>query len=771
MSYLNKLVGTTHILSSAKINYSALIKNYLLRPWYWYLISVLITVGLGFLYLTSVQPSYDIKSKLLLREDTNPVGLDDDWFKRQLQVSSTSENVANEIQILSSFSLMKAVVEDLDLQINYFLSKQFGKEHLFHNIPVSIDSLEVTNQNIHRQSYKIVVLNSKRFELSGDTVIGVFEFDKPIKTSDSRFTVSYNGPYLSNENKTIYFQYTPIESTTEKYLRKLSVNLIDPNSSIVELSLEDEIPERGIVILSNLIEKYRLFSNRENNDITKNTLDFIEERLKEVGKDLSRAEYSLEKFKTNNNIASETTSDLGMVFEKANQLIEEQQNGELKVEILKSIKQELNARGPEDFELIPANVASINSNLAKSIDQYNTLVLDRRQMLKSAQSSHPNALTSAQNLRDLKNSISATVDNLEHELELQSTNVRDQYDETKNYLQSVPGKERQMVKIERDKSIIEELYVYMLQKREETALTLVATHSNIKIIDQPYSSMYPVSPNAQLIYILSLLAGLAIPCITISTFQLLKTSVSTKDDIQGIIPDHPIIGTINQARINGQQVVTAKDSKTWISERFRSLRTNLQFNNENKHQSILITSSVSTEGKTFIAVNLAASFASNGKKTLIIDFDLRKPKMTSYLGEISEYGLSNYLTQNMQLKAIIHESKISDHLHFISSGPIPPEPAELLKPEKLQEMFNYFKKYYDVVIVDTPPIGIVSDAMLLTRYITHSLYVVRSGFTKKEMLENAREILDSQKLTNPSLIFNAVKKLGGHSYKSYHYYN
>jgi capsular exopolysaccharide synthesis family protein len=392
-------------------------------------------------------------------------------------------------------------------------------------------------------------------------------------------------------------------------------------------------------------------------------------------------------------------------------------------------------------------------------------------MLKSAQASHPNALTSAQNLRDLKKSIFATVDNLEHELDLQSTNVKDQYDQTKNYLQSVPGKERQMIKIERDKSIIEELYVYMLQKREETALTLVSTHSNIKIIDQPYSSMFPVSPNAQLIYILSLLTGLVIPFITISTFHLLKTSVSSKDDIQGIIPDHPIIGTINQARINGEQVVTAKDSRTWIAERFRSLRTNLQFNNENKHQSILITSSVSTEGKTFIAVNLAASFASNGKKTIIIDFDLRKPKMTSYLGESSEYGLSNYLTENMQLKAVVHESKINDQLHFISSGPIPPEPSELLKPEKLQEMFSYFKKYYDVVIVDTPPIGIVSDAMLLTRHITHSLYVVRSGFTKKEMLENAREVLDSQKLANPSLIFNAVKKLGGHSYKSYHYYN
>jgi capsular exopolysaccharide synthesis family protein len=184
----------------------------------------------------------------------------------------------------------------------------------------------------------------------------------------------------------------------------------------------------------------------------------------------------------------------------------------------------------------------------------------------------------------------------------------------------------------------------------------------------------------------------------------------------------------------------------------------------------LITSSVSTEGKTFIAVNLATSYASHGKKTIIVDFDLRKPKMTSYLGENSEYGISNFLTDHMSLKDIVHHSKINENLHFIASGPIPPEPTELLKPEKLQEMFSFFKHFYDVVIVDTPPIGIVSDAMLFGKYITHSLYVVRSGFTKKEMLENAKEVLDTAKLTNPSLIFNAVKKLGGHSYKSYHYY-
>jgi uncharacterized protein involved in exopolysaccharide biosynthesis len=332
---------------------------------------------------------------------------------------------------------MRTVVQDLDLTTSYFLTKRFGKEYLFQDIPITIDSLVVTGHDIKRQNYQIAILNNKRFELSADSAIGVFEFGKQVKTSDCQFVVTYNGPYLSDVNKIISFQYTPIETTTENYLRKLSVNLIDPNSSIVEISLEDELPARGTAILSNLIEKYRQFSNKENNDITKSTLEFIEERLKEVGKDLSRAEYSLEKFKTTNNIASETTSDLGMVFEKANQLIEEQQDAVLKVEILKSIKQELNTRGQDDFELIPANVASINTNLAKSIDQYNTLVLERKQMLKSAQASHPNALTSAQNLRDLKKSIFATVDNLEHELDLQSTNVKDQYDQTKNYLQSV----------------------------------------------------------------------------------------------------------------------------------------------------------------------------------------------------------------------------------------------------------------------------------------------------------------------------------------------
>ena len=232
-------------------------------------------LSIGFLYLSSVQPSYGIKSKILLRKDSNSATVDNDWLKRQLYQGGASENVANEMQILSSFSLMKEVVEDLHLDINYYIKKKIGKEYHYDKIPFTIDSLEVLNNDAEKNTFKITILNNQQFELAQENYKEVFNFGKLVETATANFSVSYNGPFLTEGNRTMYFQHLPLESAAENYLTKLSINLIDPNSSIIELSLEDEIPERGIAILSRLIEKYQQFSNKEQNDIAQNTLQFI----------------------------------------------------------------------------------------------------------------------------------------------------------------------------------------------------------------------------------------------------------------------------------------------------------------------------------------------------------------------------------------------------------------------------------------------------------------------------------------------------------------
>lgn len=395
------------------------------------------------------------------------------------------------------------------------------------------------------------------------------------------------------------------------------------------------------------------------------------------------------------------------------------------------------------------------------------MVLQRKHLLETAQASHPMVQNFTQNLAELRKTIRSTISNILNEIELKLEVIQKQYDDATKKLKSVPGKERQMVKIERDRSVIEELYVYMLQKREETALSLIATKSLLKVIDEPYSSSNPVAPNRTLIYLAGLFGGFGAPLSILLILSLFNNSVSSKEELIAIVPNHPVIGTINKAKLNGSQVVTAQNSRSLISERFRSLRTNLLFNNGNKQQCILVTSSISTEGKTFIAVNLATSYATTGMKTILLDFDMRNPKMSSYLKETNKEGLSNFLTGNKSLPQIIKRTSLDDNLHFIASGPIPPAPSELINREKLDELFEFLTKNYDVIIVDTAPVGLVSDAVLLANYITHSLFVVRAGLTKKEMIEEAQELFDEKKLTNPAMVLNAAKNIG--AYSSYHY--
>lgn len=756
-------------ISNQDVNYRGLLEKYFLKKWYYYLLCVGVFVGLSYFYVSTIEPTYEIKSKLLITEGERDSGSPEDWLKRSLNFSAIPDNVYNEIQVLTSYALVNQVVNYLNLDIDYFWEKEFSRRTGYKRFPVRVSHYKLSSPEYYNTPFGIIPVDAESFRLhlEGEE-IGTYQYGVEFINQYGTFCFQLDGnPYMYPEDK-MQVQFLAPAIVTEAYLRKLHVGFIDVKSTTLEIALEDAVPERGTDILDNLIIRYHQIKNQENNRIANNTLRFIDERLVNIGRDLRSIESSVENYKLNNNIAFESTSDLQIVLESANKLSAEKEDLEVQMNVLEAMKKGLNM-SDTNFELIPINRSTANLRIEEIVKPYNSLVLERRQLLVTSQPSNPLVLSANQKLISMRNSIYSAIENFQSDLKLQLTNIRDQYDRSMTRLRSVPTKERQLTDRSRQQGIIENLYTYLLQKREETALSLIGTAANSIIIDPPRSSARIVAPNKMKFYLAGSFAGLAIPFLFISIGEALKDAVASEDELKTMLPNHSIVGLINQRASKGKHLVMQK-ARTLISDRFRSLRTNMQFLNsgESQAQCIMVTSSTSREGKTFIATNLAASFAIKEEKTVIVDFDLRNAEVASYLEEqaTGKIGLSHYFRGEVEnIEELLQVSQV-ENLQYITLGEIPNHPDELILTEyKLMRLFEYLKDNFSTIIVDTSPVGIISDAILLNKYITHSLYVVRVGVTKHAMVEKARELFDQDQLVNPMLVLNGVKKGEVYGYK------
>lgn len=760
--------GRLFDLGNRDIDYRGLLNKYFLSKWYYYALSFIICVGFTYLYLRTIEPSYEIKSKLLITEGERDTGSPEDWLKRSLNFSAIPDNVYNEIQVLTSFALVNQVVNFLNLDINYYWQEKYKSRTGYKNFPIAVNSYDLSSPMYYGTPFQLIPINGQKFQMQvEEEVIGTYNFDEEFSNAYGDFCFQLQGnPYLHPES-TMFVEFRNPPAVTESYLRRLNVGFIDIKSTTLEISLEDAVPARGVDILENLIIRYHQIKNQENNRIANNTLKFIDERLVDIGQDLRSIEYSVESYKLNNNIASETTSDLQIIMESANRLNRDKENYEVQLNILESMKQNLNMTG-DDFQLITvSNAAAMDIKIQEIVQRYNDKVLERRQLLVTSQATHPVVQSATQQLISLRNTIYSAIDNMQNDLRLQVNNVNDQYNRSVSQLRSVPTKERQLTDKSRQKAIVEDLYVYLLQKREETALSLIGTSANSIVIDPPRSSTQAVSPSKIKYYFGGSFFGLAIPFLLISMVEIFKDSIESEDQLKAMMPNHSIVGLINKRRTKGKQVVVQK-GRSLISDRFRSLRTNLQFLSGEGEKCFMVTSSASTEGKTFIATNVAASFAMKDEKTVIIDFDLRNPQVANYLDASGsrEEGLSTFFSGKSAKVGDIVQSSSIRNLDYITLGPAVNDPDEVvLSEQKLAQLFGYLKANYDTIIVDTSPVGIITDAILLNKYITQTLYVVRVGFTKKDMIDKARELFEQDQLMNPVLVLNGVKKGEVYGYK------
>ena len=755
-----------------------LVNKYLFSYWYFYVLSALVGLGLSYLYLQTVTPIYEINSSLLIKTDNSGNSLSaEDIILQSTGLIGTTENVANEMEILSSFGLMEQVVKELALQVDCQWENWAASIPSYNNFSIAVDSFQLSPDFMQSEKYKlggslqyqINPINRGRFELLKKEVsIGEFNFGEIFTTEDGIFQFSNVGAVETIQDSTFHIAFQNPEAVADQYQTKLLVELPDNRkATTLQLSLEDPIPSRGVDILTTLIHIYNTTTIEEKNLISRTTLEFINERLRVIKQELSTVETSVEQFKKANDITAEAVSSIDIVINEQNRYIKEQTSLSVELSILESMDAYLAEN--ELFTLIPANLAVSQSSMSNLIAEYNGLILKRQQLLETAKSSNPIVKSSEQQLVSLRNTIRYTIKNLQKDMQTRLASIESLSNELTTRLKKVPTQEKGLLEIKRQQVIKENLYLYLLEKREETALSLIATSPNARIINHPRSSWKPVSPENSKIMLGGLFGGLFFPFFLIIIRDIFRDTIQSEEEVKDLTKT-PILGTINQSKDKNYIVVQA-NKRTAIAERFRLVRTNLQFSIKNKAQTILLTSSISQEGKSFIALNLAMSYALTKKKTILLGLDLRKPKMKTYIGnkEGTSMGISNYLVGAAEVKDIIQASEHNDYLDFITSGPIPFNPHELLTDKKIGQLLQDLKNKYDVIILDTPPVGLVSDALLLNEYITTSIYVTRIGRTKKFMLQQANELFQSGKLKNPSIIINGVKMAKRYGYAGYGY--
>lgn len=747
------------------LNLRLILYKYLLRYWYLYVACLAIGIGIAYTYLRYATRQYQVRSTILIRSpETTGSEVSEEFVLNELGLSSAAKNVQNEMQILKSRTLMKEVIAKINLHILYQVSGRVTTSEVYTNSPVLVDyaqpadslkGLSLQVQAYDELSATVLVLGHSHKVFYGDTL-----------SLPGRGSLSFERNPLKTElgDNQLFISFINSDDIAQSYAGRVSIKVIGEWSNVLELTLKDAVPEKAADVLNALADAYNEAAIKDKNKVAENTYQFINERLKFLTAELSEAEGEVEQFKTRNTIPGDIMQNVATALEEFrsadNQLLQLQ----LQKDILDNLETTLTSDN-NNYNLLPANFVVNNADLTNQTLDYNQLIQNRQRLLKSVQETHPSVIENDENLVAMKTVLLGTLRNVRTNLKKSTQQLQDKVNQMQGRLRNAPSIERELVEITRQKNIKENLYIYLLQKREESALSMAVAAANARVIDPAVPNFSPVEPKSQLSYAMALLLGLGLPLLFVVLLDLLNDKVQTEEDIRKATKT-PVLGAVAHSR-SGKNIVVGQSSRSAIAEMFRLLRTNLQFLNAGKTpQVILITSSTSGEGKTFLTVNLGLALALSGKKTVVVGMDLRKPKLGRYLGyEHSQLmGVSHYLIGDATTEHIVHQTNLHDQLYFIPTGPIPPNPAELLLQDRTTALFDYLRANFDYVLVDTPPAGLVSDTLLLNPYATGSLFVVRYGQTKKGMLNLVEELYSQHKLSNMAIVFNGVKAKGGYGY-------
>lgn len=736
--------------------------TYVLRFWYLYVLCLLLAWLYAWTKIRYTVPVYQVKGTILIKdEESKGSGISEESIFEDLGLMKGGISIQNEMEILKSRPLMESVIRNLHLDVEYYSVGQVRTSEMYTSTIINATLHEVS-ENGYGVPFVISVRDTQNFILKIGERQANCQFGQMIQIPEGRFIFT-----LMNKNHVPEDDYQMVfrkpEDAAIGYVGGLSVATLERGASIVSLTYKHPVPQKGIDIINQLVEAYNKLTVEDKNTVGKNTVQFIDERLEYLTKELSGVEGDLEQYKKGNGIPTEIASTVESMVGQMSDYDKQLATLEVQKVILEGLQQYLQNQLTK-YEPAPINLLPENNQVAGLVSRYNDLVVERSRLLRNATTENPVVQNLTTQIDLMRNSILETVQNTNREFDLTLARVRGKNDFFQGKLRTIPTKERGLIEIKRQQGIKEALFLYLLQKREETALSLAVAIPNSKVVDPPILTGGPISPNTRSIYITALFIGLMIPSLLIYLKYLLTNTVQSESDITQAT-NTPFLAAIAHSP-NKEQIVVKKGSRSAMAEMFRLLRTNLQFLGAGKgNQVILVTSTVSGEGKSFVTLNLGITLALADKKTIIVELDLRKPKLVRYLTKHpAPTGLSNYLIGKMDYKDLVRQSDAHDNLWYIGSGPTPPNPAELILTDQMTDLLEKLKKDFDYILVDTPPVGMVADAFLLGNHADSSIYVVRQGYTYKGSIGYIDEIKNEGKLPGMAIVFNGVKAQGSYSY-------
>ncbi len=767
--------STFKIPDEKRLDIKQFIQSKVIRYWYLYLTSLAVALMAGYFYNWYATPVYNATATLLIKDEKRVNPTQD--LLTQLSSLDHTGGIDNEVELIRSRTMIARTLRKLDFDITYLMEGNIKISEQYRQSPVKliIDSFPFRS---YENSIHIEILDDKKYELifdnrnSGESVSEVYAFNQPVQNVIGKFTLEKTDKFRTAEYLQPDFEKRKFiliahhfDNLVDRYTKNLNITFVSKKATILELSLKDRVPQKAGDFLNTLMDVYIQSGVENKNEIASNSLKFIDDQLQLVSEDLKSSEQDLESYKTEKGI-----TDLGteaQAFLESVKIYDEKISS---IDIQNSFLQYLEGYIMEDKELekiSPASIGIADPLLTKLITQLADLQNLRKSQLNSTKPDNPIIMTLEiqiqntredllENVRSIRNGLMAS----KQEAEIQLSRIRDK-------IRTVPRTQRELVGMQRQALIREGLYNYLLQKRAETAIMLASTISDNRIVNSARASKKPVRPVPSQTYTFAILLGLMIPAFFIYGREFLNDKITGLQELKGMTKV-PVIGVVAFSE-NGGKLLAAEKPESMISESFRLIRTNLQYITTSSEKTrILVTSTVSSEGKSFCAANLAAVYALSGKKVILVHGDLRKPKKSSEFGLKTDAGISNFLIGTSDLESILQPHPSVENLSIVLSGPKPPNPSELMLHKRMGDFFSELENIFDVIIVDSPPIGLVSDGMLLNKYTDATIFIVRQNVTNKQSIDYLNSLSESGKMTRLSIIFNAVKnkqgKNNGHKY-------
>jgi tyrosine-protein kinase Etk/Wzc len=744
------------------VNYRAFVAKYL-SFWYWSLLSVFICLSLAFVYCRYATPMFNVSARVLVNDQSKGgalsagAGMMAGGFSDLL---GSKSSVDNEAEIMKTSFLAERVVNDLQLNIKYYKVGRVKKTEIY-VAPFIIKPVRLLEKAASTY-INIRILDQNRISLQTKELDTVVSFNKVMSIPKVGLIEIVKNKEVSD----IYAKYganiQSVGAEVNDLLESLKVSIGNKSITIIDLNIFSSIPKKGKDILTRLIANYVEANLTDKNEVADSTIAFIQRRLLVISNELGKAETNIQGFKQRNSLAD--MSEQGkLLVTTSGQYVSDLGKVETQISIVKSLRDYL-GDDTKNKRVLPSTLIPTDLVFSGIIEKYNTLLLERGRKLIGLTPTNPIIVNLDKQIENAKADIESNLSSTLNGYLITRAKLNSQIEGTEGQIKRVPATERNYLQLARQQQIKQELYLFLMQKSEETAISKTSNLANSRTIDPPRADIKPYAPKKSVIFLFALFAGFLLPVILMLIKDLLNVAVQTKEDItkRTVVP---VVGEISQ--VIGKSVLAVADSsRSAISEQFRALRTNLSFFLREKDEKVVIlTSSMSGEGKSFIAINFGNVLALSGKRVLLMELDLRKPGLSVKLNLQNNLGFTNFiLSDDLTSKEIVKPSGIHPNLFIVTSGPLPPNPAETLMNLRVGKLIAELKDQFDYIIVDAPPVGIITDAQLLSPFADMCLYLVRQDYTTKVQMNIVQELYESSKMKKLGIVVNGIKAQKGYGY-------